>query len=202
MKKKRQLTATTVFFVILTIVLLAVVNIGYLHLDSGQTFPASNLPSALVGEGDVRQVTGGEAGFLTYGPYLSLSAGTYKLTVTYQTDSDACYLDVYSGTTQTEYAQLPLDSNAQTGNLSFTLTEDVPDMEFRTYYAGQGSLSLVQLHLVSPLDSRAVIGAMVIMDLTILAAAAFAIAWSLHLNPKKTVGFAGLCNRFNARFRK
>ena len=88
----------------LFIVLLFVfINIS-IHNSGQQEFLGIELPSELVAHDAPKVVNNLERwGNLTFGPYITLNQGTYKITIDYQTDSKENFIDVISGQTKEPY---------------------------------------------------------------------------------------------------
>ncbi len=89
---------------------------------------------------------GGQPGVFSYGPYVSLSKGSYKIAIHYETDTDTefdiCYKDKNGALVQMEKGALNRDKNAK----SIVIMNEQPinnaSFEVRTYYQGTGFLQV------------------------------------------------------------
>lgn len=110
----------------------------------------SRLPS-LVGsiQGDKRAAADGtNAGVLTYGPYATLNAGRYEVTIKYESESEAGSWDVISTAGVLATGSIP-DSHGAVGDIVVTidLPNDANDFQVRTFYSGHGRLAVESLRI-------------------------------------------------------
>ncbi len=99
----------------------------------------------------VGRMDNGEAGIFSYGPYVNLNKGNYKVTVMYQTDTDASFDIAYKD----EKGALivlttgSLDRDRESVSEAFYLEKSVFDQTFevRTYYPGQGTFQLKEIRI-------------------------------------------------------
>lgn len=119
-----------------------------------RTWPACKLPGQereLSQNCRVRSVPY-QAGFVTFGPYISLPEGGYEVTVTYSTanrDALVGYVDVTKDSGVTELSKTDLtatDNDVRTVSLAFTIEKPVRLVEVRTF---TNSESEVEVHQVS-----------------------------------------------------
>ena len=123
------------------------------------TWKGALLPSQ-VGQANGTAVTAGAGdapGFVTFGPYMSMTAGTYEITLDYSSSAPAGtpvgVLDVYSSHSGTVAAKVDIVGTAgKTGRVSvrFKVPHDSPQWEFRTLWNGTGSINIDSLTLGSP----------------------------------------------------
>ncbi|MBA2880011.1 hypothetical protein HNR65_000318 [Desulfosalsimonas propionicica] len=93
-------------------------------------------------------VSTGESGFLLYGPYKSLKAGKYHLTVKGSASTiDSAWVDVVSEEGTIEHARFPVDKEMGkekgilvSGNV--TLEKSVQDLEVRVWVSKQDTISI------------------------------------------------------------
>jgi hypothetical protein len=128
---------------------------SFLIPKSPLLIPAPRLPS-LVGsvEAGRRVATiGTNAGYLTYGPYVMLDPGRYRMTIKYESEGDAGSWDVVS------IAEvLAKGSISDTHGLAaeIVVTVDLPnganDVQVRMFYSGHGGLAVesLSIHPINP----------------------------------------------------
>ena len=138
----------------LFIVLLFVfINIS-IHNSGQQEFLGTELPSALVAHDAPKVVNNLERwGNLTFGPYITLNQGTYKITIDYQTDSKENFIDVISGQTKEPYYKEYLAPNKDQTEFKVTLEEPVSGLEIRTFYNGAGSFEVQKISIEKAVGS-------------------------------------------------
>lgn len=97
-----------------------------------------------------------KSGFLTFGPYIHLSKGSYLITLKYKTNklgspSTSSWFDVsYNQGTMEAYSTHLTDTNNSVKDLSMNIT--IPDnknnrYEFRVFYTGHGDLTVYNIKL-------------------------------------------------------
>lgn len=133
---------------IVIITLLVFNNVFLPMLNSGIYYPSEALPSQLCTEG-ARIADNTLAGYLTFGPYVSVEAQKIYVDVFYKTDSDNNTVDVYSGTLDKIFASEKLDLSRDKMRIEADITEDIADLEIRTFYQGQGYLSVEGIMLLT-----------------------------------------------------
>lgn len=110
-------------------------------------FDATELPSALT-EGEKKVSNTGIPGNLTFGPYVALKKGNYKLSLYYNTDTDLNTWDVFSNSNQLTFGQGVLTSDKTVVFDTFYLDDSFEDIEVRTYYQGEGELGISKIVLI------------------------------------------------------
>jgi len=139
-------------------------------------FSAKELYSGLVEQEAPRMVENlDRTGHLTYGPYITLTKGTYDITVFYRTDAENNYVDVMSAPLDMLYYEDYLEAGLEQKKIRLTFEEAVPDLQIRTYYAGEGLLSVEKIAI-----EKDVVLSLVIANLLISAFVLF-----YELNVKK-----------------
>ncbi len=130
--------------------LLVVITIALnISLGKGERFEfdATELPSALT-EGEKKVSNTGVAGNLTFGPYVSLKKGNYKMVLYYNTNTDLNTWDVFSNQHQITFGQGSLTADKTVVYDSFYLENSFEDIEVRTYYQGEGELEVSKIILI------------------------------------------------------
>jgi hypothetical protein len=97
------------------------------------------------------------AGHLLYGPYITLPPGSFTLEIGFVCSANATNMfDVTTGTGRTVLAVDRLDPGdprcdgmARTVSLPFVLSASVNDIEFRSFFGGNGSLRVTSMRLRS-----------------------------------------------------
>lgn len=119
----------------------------------GVILMAAELPS-MTGraEGTARVAQQGqdEAGFLSYGPYLSLPAGRYEVRLRYLSEGTGHRWDVVKGGARQHLAGGPLPATADavdTVSVVLDLPDGATDLEVRTVYSGAGRLELYDVQV-------------------------------------------------------
>lgn len=112
--------------------------------------PADQLDSQVgTVEGHARVATEGTShGALTYGPYASMDAGKYQVTIQYQSQGETGVWDVVSDRTSLVKGPIP-DSRGAIADITTTI--NLPDgaegFQVRTFYSGHGRLTVFSLRL-------------------------------------------------------
>lgn len=121
--------------------------------EAGVTMMAAELPS-LTGkaEGTARVADQGQdkAGFLSYGPYLSLPAGRYEVRLRYLSEGTGHRWDVVKGGARERLAGGPLPATSDavdTISVVLDLPEGAADLEVRTVFSGTGRMELYDLEI-------------------------------------------------------
>lgn len=129
-------------FLLALILSFTALNLLLPRYDVNRCYYSHRLYSALVGDDQVRAVVGGNSGYLTFGPYETYAPGKYHLTLFYKAESVGNSFDLYSPMLQQFLVQkLPPAENGEL-SLSFRLEEEQENMEFRSWYGGQGAFSV------------------------------------------------------------
>lgn len=127
-------------FILCGVMLLAI------EKTSWTTFRAQDLYSTLVEETEEKAVyESGSSGFLTYGPYLDLTEGVYEIKISYACDTDGNYFDVCSNGGQTIHTQGELSPQTKDVDVCLEFSEDVSGVEVRTFYSGNGAMSVERI---------------------------------------------------------
>lgn len=93
---------------------------------------------------------------MIYGPYVECSKGTYIITVDYECDEDQGCL-VYANSGNDEFIKTQLESlrkDQKSISYSFTLMEDIDNLEVVIKYNGKGSLYIKNIDIATNLDLR------------------------------------------------
>lgn len=123
------------------------INLILLLLKKELNFNVEELPSSIVNTKEKKAVDGDESGYLTYGPYVSLKQGDYKIVVNYNTDSDLNTVEIFSLAENKYYYKDNLSSTKNKKTISFSLDKDINDLEIRIFFAGSGELSVDKMIL-------------------------------------------------------
>jgi hypothetical protein len=93
----------------------------------------------------------GASGFITYGPYMPLKRGNYRVTLRYRATSDGADVGTFDVADATESIKsAPIVSSAgrsSSVSLSFSVVDDSSAWEFRTQWSGTGTLIVESLTL-------------------------------------------------------
>jgi len=118
--------------------------------DSGYyKISANRLPSALVEGNGERVVQNEQAGYLTYGPYTHLPRGKYTVTVTYSCTGSGNFVDIASQTGAVIHKKQDLTVNSTECHINFSVADAVDDLEIRTFYGGNGELSVESIQITA-----------------------------------------------------
>jgi len=113
---------------------------------------ADILPSHTGGIRETYRFAGGgsKEGFLTFGPYVDLSAGRYELVLTYSSNVEGNWWDIVSlqdgKLASSAQGNLP-DTNGRVSDVKveIDLTKGAKRLEMRTYFSGKGDLEVHRL---------------------------------------------------------
>lgn len=133
---------------LIIIVLLIFNNLFLPMLNSGIYYPSESLPSLICSEGK-KIADNTEANYLTFGPYISVDAQKLYVEVYYQTDSNDNTIDIYSGETDTIFYSGKLNSDGSKIRIEAEIPVSVSDLEVRTYYSGNGYLSIDGVKIIT-----------------------------------------------------
>ncbi len=133
-------------------ILAVAANLGISAMIPKIIYDGVDLPSGIVEKGEERSVSGGKAGALTYGPYVTLGAGKHTVKVYYKTDTDTNKICSYSTSVGTFYkpTTLPADKTVYEFELSFDA--ETKGVEIKISYSGEGSLSVEKIEFISQRD--------------------------------------------------
>ena len=88
------------------------------------------------------------AGFLTFGPYLTIRRGKYSVTLEYEYhDADDSFFEVTANAGNNILAREFLPQDKTQIQLNFTVKEKTVNIEFRTFYSGKGILHIKSVHI-------------------------------------------------------
>ncbi len=136
-----------VYFIKIALIalLLVVVNSGLVGLGKLE-FLGETLPSELVAHNVKKSVTDlNQVGNLTFGPYVSLEAGSYQVTIYYSTNTDLNTIDVFSGQMGKKYYESQLIQDSMKKTFKLVLDEKISDIEIRSFYNGKGYLEIEKI---------------------------------------------------------
>lgn len=108
------------------------------------TYWGATLPSQ-IDKGGNRSIVGGNSGYLTYGPYLSCPAGEYDIKLFYSTDIEGNWVDVFSEDLGARLYKGTLSKDKNVHEISLVLSDNVENLEIRTFYSGIGNLSVERI---------------------------------------------------------
>ena len=130
---------------------------SFLIPKSPLLMPAPKLPSSVGSVEAGRRVAtmGTNAGYLTYGPYVMLAPGRYKVTIKYESEGEAGSWDVVS---IAEVLAKGSISDTHGVAAEIVVTVDLPnganDVQVRMFYSGHGRLAVESLS-INPIDPSA-----------------------------------------------
>ncbi len=121
-------------------------------------FVGSNLPGVVgyIDKQSRRAVNDNVKGFLTYGPYLDLSKGSYAARITYQykvNERKEHVLSTWDVTFSSGKSLLYRDNFVDTENkvltseYIFSLDRYISDFEIRSYFGGEGELEIISVEI-------------------------------------------------------
>lgn len=100
-----------------------------------------NIPCEIIG-----YTNSGPQCIFSYGPYVSLDKGNYKVTIYYETDTDTtydiCFVDEDGKAIMIKEGTLESDKNSKTCTICNQFNIDNDTFEVRTYYQGTGFLQI------------------------------------------------------------
>lgn len=129
------------------ILLMAMINFGIPKLNTGRVYESIDLPSTLLETRVERTVSNGTKGYLTYGPYITLNEGNYVLEMYYSADTDSNWIDVSSIELREPLYMEFLSKDQHVHRIDLSLAETVDKIEVRTWYDGEGMLSIDRLEI-------------------------------------------------------
>ncbi len=115
-------------------------------------FYGRELPNGIeVVENDDKSVTNkttSKSGFLTYGPYVNKSKGTYEIVVNYELSDDGkAWFDVVADKGKKSFVKKDLLSENNQISETLVFDKDVNALEIRTYYQGSGYLTVKSIEI-------------------------------------------------------
>lgn len=115
-------------------------------------FYGRELPTGIeVVENDDKSVTNkttSKSGFLTYGPYVNKSKGTYEIVINYQLSDDGkAWFDVVADKGKKSFVKKDLLSENNQISETLVFDKDVNALEIRTYYQGSGYLTVKSIEI-------------------------------------------------------
>lgn len=143
MKKKKIVT------VLLTVFVVCIIGVSYVFFSTIKTYSATELPSTLVGDSAEKSISSGNAGYLTYGPYIILEAGVHEIEVHYSSTGEGHYVDICSGSGSVIHDTYSLPETETSLHIRLELDETISMAEIRTFYAGNGTLSVEKIIVYS-----------------------------------------------------
>lgn len=144
-KIKYVIHALPVLFVF--VLLAAVINIGIPSLNKTWTYDDLDLYSSLVEGTTPRAVDGGDSGYLALGPYIKLAEGDYVARLYYSTNTDGNTVDVNINLKDLIYEEI-LSQWQHIHTIKLSFPENVDYLEIRTWYSGEGALSVEKLEII------------------------------------------------------
>ncbi len=126
-----------------------------------KVFPAKDLPSrtGTIVDGKRSASPGDSRGFATHGPYAHLWPGSYSISVVYSLSNDdavsASHWEITSERGAKKLFKAPLkDTQGQPTQVTYALdaAESVANIELRTFYGGQGYLTIESVIVERHLD--------------------------------------------------
>lgn len=131
-------------YVIIIVNIAVVVSVAITMFRSTSYTPdqlSYNIPCEKIG-----YTNSGPQCIFSYGPYISLDKGNYKVTIYYETDTDTtydiCYVDEDGKAIMIKEGTLESDKNSKTCTICNQFNIDNDSFEVRTYYQGTGFLQI------------------------------------------------------------
>ena len=155
LKSKRDISVLVIFIVAISYFL--VTNLVPKASDEplfSKCFPGGSLLTTIQQpEGDSRLAQIGQVGYLTYGPYIDLNAGTYNVILSYSAEFEGSNIIVgavdraeSSGTIPgTEVSLVPKDKGDNEYSQTFESKSKLAGFEFRVFTNGKSTLAVKQL---------------------------------------------------------
>ncbi len=149
-KKNLKVLLTATLFLI--IILIAIADLYHPITYMGNALPGK--VGRVEGTSKIAEEGKDEAGFLTYGPYVILSSGNYKVNIKYSATSNASggWDFAFSGAPSLiKYGKLPFSSGGEVFSEKLTiLKEDAgKPLEIRISYTAKGTLKVAEIVIVN-----------------------------------------------------